>query len=546
MDLQNEMSVIEEDGEKRGEKATEQTDFFTPRNDTVYTPILLKELEQFGAESTEIGKDDGPKRRPGRPRNADRLKPLDKTQKKLNFDNGEAQEQKKRKDVTPIERQTEEQKKQRRESSNSLNEYEKKLMEEQLNSSRIQRTPTKKIITQEEEKVEEKDDEEEISLIEFNDEKKEEGGRKNQETGEEENKQKKKKEKMGNTSEEVTMREKNDKREERTDQEEWKEKQDERGRIYEEIETSRKIYREKVEELRKINEKAIEKIQRFDEKFDRLERKNKAVEKKLEKLNQKVETIKVRECMECKNIRELLVEYKRRLEEVEANTFRSGKGNASGREERKNENKQNDHNRQREKEQHTESRESNRWRKTDWNARIDEGRRRQREQRTEEQREARKWEEWEREKLRRNIVISGVNTEARIGKEDVEDWLEEKVGAKVKVVKIWFTRGEFKKIGVELSSIEEKQEIMENKSRLKGTTYYINNDTTYKERRNRQELVKKAIELRKEGKEVKVGYGKLTIDGEEFIYDEWKNKFFRKKHWRNTDEQEEMDQENIE
>lgn len=71
---------------------------------------------------------------------------------------------------------------------------------------------------------------------------------------------------------------------------------------------------------------------------------------------------------------------------------------------------------------------------------------------------------------------------------------------------------------------------MENKEKLKGTKFYVDNDLTFKERRNREELWKIAKKHREQGKTVKIGYNKLIIDGEVCKWDEWKGELFQRRY----------------
>ena len=63
---------------------------------------------------------------------------------------------------------------------------------------------------------------------------------------------------------------------------------------------------------------------------------------------------------------------------------------------------------------------------------------------------------------------------------------------------------------------------MLNKRKLQGTDIFISNDRTLKERAIQIELQKFADAERKQGKEVKLGYQKITIDGAVRV---WKNGF---------------------
>lgn len=147
--------------------------------------------------------------------------------------------------------------------------------------------------------------------------------------------------------------------------------------------------------------------------------------------------------------------------------------------------------------------------------------------------EERKWEEWERERIRNNIVISGLKLPGRPGREELENWFESNLGEKVKPRKVWVIRGRNEKIGIECEDRRDKERIMRKKATLRGGDVFIDHDTTYKVRRNKEIVRAHAREVREKGAEVKVGYNKVWIDGAEHRYDEWKGRFFL---WKNGPE----------
>lgn len=141
--------------------------------------------------------------------------------------------------------------------------------------------------------------------------------------------------------------------------------------------------------------------------------------------------------------------------------------------------------------------------------------------------EERRWEEWNRKIRKKNIIITGTNVKEVIRKEMVEEWLKKELG--IRLIKIWIIEGRRGLVGAECSSREEKERIMESKNRLKGTKTYIDHDLTFKERRNRKIVWKKAREYKDEGKNVRVGYNKIIVENEEHRFDEWREKLFRKR-----------------
>lgn len=138
-------------------------------------------------------------------------------------------------------------------------------------------------------------------------------------------------------------------------------------------------------------------------------------------------------------------------------------------------------------------------------------------------------EEWNREIRKKNIIITGINIKEEIRKEMVEEWLKKELGIETRLIKIWIIKGRRGLVGAQCSSREEKEKIMENKNRLKGTKIYIDHDLTFKERRNIEIVWKKAREYKDEGKNVRVGYNKIIVENEEHRFDEWRGKFFRKR-----------------
>ncbi|XP_025262551.1 golgin subfamily A member 6-like protein 22 [Camponotus floridanus] len=113
--------------------------------------------------------------------------------------------------------------------------------------------------------------------------------------------------------------------------------------------------------------------------------------------------------------------------------------------------------------------------------------------------EEKRWEEWNREIRKKNIIITGINIKEEIKKEMVEEWLKKELGIEIRLIKIWIIKGRRELVEAQCSSREEKEKIMENKNRLKGTKIYIDHDLTFKERRNREIVWKKAREYKDEG-----------------------------------------------
>jgi hypothetical protein len=126
--------------------------------------------------------------------------------------------------------------------------------------------------------------------------------------------------------------------------------------------------------------------------------------------------------------------------------------------------------------------------------------------------------EWlEKQKRKNNIVIQGleINTnDTKILKEGMRNLIGKELGIEVQV-KMAYKLG-IKTCLIELENEEDKEKIMKNKYKLKNIKnekIYINDDTTKKEREKDKQMRKFAREEKDKGKEVKIGYNRVTIEG---------------------------------
>lgn len=128
-----------------------------------------------------------------------------------------------------------------------------------------------------------------------------------------------------------------------------------------------------------------------------------------------------------------------------------------------------------------------------------------------------KLEQYEKDKKRNNIVIKGLKIHAedkREIKESVEEFIKQnlKIDAKPKSVH---------KINnavcvAECANFEEKIRILENKNKLrqyKDAMIFIENDLTVKEREEQKKIRDIAKQEREKGKNVQIGFNRLTVDG---------------------------------
>lgn len=127
-------------------------------------------------------------------------------------------------------------------------------------------------------------------------------------------------------------------------------------------------------------------------------------------------------------------------------------------------------------------------------------------------------EQLDKKSRKNNIIVTGLEIDANDGnkiKENISSFMQQNLEIKVE-----FKEGH--KIGpkicvLEMNCTEDKLHIMRNKSKLKnirGQKVYINNDRTKREREIEKNIRKIANDERQKGKQVKIGYEKLTINGE--------------------------------
>ena len=91
----------------------------------------------------------------------------------------------------------------------------------------------------------------------------------------------------------------------------------------------------------------------------------------------------------------------------------------------------------------------------------------------------------DRKERQENIVIKGVKIEG----EDMAGWakefLKKKVGVKVEIQK---ARKSGNVLILKLGSMEQKNGVMKNKSKLVGSRIYIENDLPFEERKKQEEI----------------------------------------------------------
>lgn len=135
-----------------------------------------------------------------------------------------------------------------------------------------------------------------------------------------------------------------------------------------------------------------------------------------------------------------------------------------------------------------------------------------------------KLEEFERKRdqeyRRKNIIIRGLRTEKNDIRTEVEDFIQANLNLKVNLetaTKIKPTKGEeFLKFRVR--SIQDKRMILEKKTALKGTQIYFDEDLTKEDREIQKKIYIKAKEERNRGNIAKIGYKKIYINNQLWIW----------------------------
>lgn len=133
--------------------------------------------------------------------------------------------------------------------------------------------------------------------------------------------------------------------------------------------------------------------------------------------------------------------------------------------------------------------------------------------------------EKEKEERKNNIVIKGIKKEGWITKEWAEKFIKEKIDVEVKVNKCR------KSNNVLIITLEEeikKREVMRAKNRLKGERIFIENDLTWEERKIQEKIYRWAKEERSNGREIKVGYARVNIEGSWIKWGDIERKLERK------------------
>ncbi|XP_070169555.1 uncharacterized protein [Polyergus mexicanus] len=130
-------------------------------------------------------------------------------------------------------------------------------------------------------------------------------------------------------------------------------------------------------------------------------------------------------------------------------------------------------------------------------------------------------EKKEREEKKKNIVIRGINIEKTNIEKRIEEFVKEKLGVEIKVEKAYEIKEREGKKGI-VVTVEEwemKRNIMVRRKNL-DRGIYIDDDLTRREREIQGRLRRRAREEKEKGKEVKIGYKKISVNGKWFKWNE--------------------------
>lgn len=124
----------------------------------------------------------------------------------------------------------------------------------------------------------------------------------------------------------------------------------------------------------------------------------------------------------------------------------------------------------------------------------------------------------EKEKRKLNLILKGTQINGTEIKNDIQHLLENRLGIKIKIVEA-YNISKNKTRDVLLAQVEnmhQKQEILRNKNKFTGSNIYVENDLTVEERKIQSEIRKIGKMEKEKGKNVRIGYRKITIDGIRF------------------------------
>ncbi|XP_024876780.1 uncharacterized protein PF11_0207-like [Temnothorax curvispinosus] len=150
-------------------------------------------------------------------------------------------------------------------------------------------------------------------------------------------------------------------------------------------------------------------------------------------------------------------------------------------------------------------------------------------------------DEREKKERRNNITIRGLRKGKSSLKEEAKEFLGKEFGIikeNVKGVQVVGREGK-EIIIVEMEDGEGKETIMKRKSKLFGGNIFIDHDLTKEEREVQRLLRERARKERVEGKKVKVGYRKMYIENEMYVWNEEAEEIRKRENFQKSAERKE-------
>ena len=123
----------------------------------------------------------------------------------------------------------------------------------------------------------------------------------------------------------------------------------------------------------------------------------------------------------------------------------------------------------------------------------------------------------ERQARKKNIFIRGIRTVGAGIKEEIASIIKEKMGVIISIERIRAIGGG---LVLELESRENKIKVMKNKKYLKGIDIWLDDDYTEREKEIQGWLEEVAEEEKKYGIETRVGYQKIKVKEQWYVWDE--------------------------
>lgn len=143
-----------------------------------------------------------------------------------------------------------------------------------------------------------------------------------------------------------------------------------------------------------------------------------------------------------------------------------------------------------------------------------------------------KFEALERTERKNNIVIKGANIREDMAKAGVQEFLKTQLGVTVSIISARVIKSKYTNpmVIAKVGDWEQKMQIMKNKAKLKGKPIYIDDDLAPNDRKMQAEIRNIAKNERRQGKTVKVGFGKINLNGEFWIWDETAGRIVQSKN----------------